>query len=92
MTSTRLPTLKQVDEEEQRCISPHSLGHQLPQQVYQIHNCVYMLGIQQYLHLKEGDEGKAVFPTHKGLFEPMVMFFRLTNSPVTFQMMMNTIF
>jgi hypothetical protein len=28
----------------------------------------------------------------EGLFEPMVMFFRLTNSPATFQMMMNTIF
>ncbi len=28
----------------------------------------------------------------KGLFEPTVMFFGLTNSPATFQMMMNTIF
>ena len=42
--------------------------------------------------IKEGDEGKAAFLTHEGLFEPMVMFFRLTNSPATFQMMMNTIF
>jgi len=31
-------------------------------------------------------------PTPEGLFELMVMFFRLTNSPATFQMMMNTIF
>ena len=44
------------------------------------------------IQIKEGDEGKAAFLTHKGLFEPMVMFFRLTNSPATFQMMMNTIF
>ena len=40
----------------------------------------------------KGDEGKATFLTHKGLFEPTVMFFRLTNSPATFQMMINTIF
>jgi len=33
-----------------------------------------------------------VFLTLEGLFEPMVMFFGLTNSPATFQMMMNTIF
>jgi hypothetical protein len=30
--------------------------------------------------------------TLEGLFEPMAMFFGLTNSPATFQMMMNTIF
>ena len=42
--------------------------------------------------IKKGDEGKAAFLTHKGLFEPTVMFFGLTNSPATFQMMMNTIF
>jgi len=29
------------------------------------------------------------FTTPEGLFEPMVMFFRLTNSPATFQAMMN---
>jgi Reverse transcriptase (RNA-dependent DNA polymerase) len=28
----------------------------------------------------------------EGLFEPTVMFFGLTNSPATFQMMMNSIF
>jgi hypothetical protein len=33
-----------------------------------------------------------VFLTPEGLFKPMVMFFRLTNSSATFQMMMNTIF
>jgi len=42
--------------------------------------------------IKEGDEWKAAFLTPEGLFEPMVMFFGLTNSPATFQMMMNTIF
>ena len=44
------------------------------------------------VHIKEGDEHKAVFITNQGLFEPTVMFFRLTNSLATFQTMMNTIF
>ena len=42
--------------------------------------------------IKKGDEHKVAFITNQGLFEPMVMFFGLTNSPTTFQMMMNTIF
>ena len=42
--------------------------------------------------IKPGDEWKAAFLTPEGLFEPKVMFFGLTNSPVTFQMMMNMIF
>ncbi len=33
-----------------------------------------------------------MFKTPKGLFEPQVMFFRLTNSPVTFQHTMNCMF
>jgi hypothetical protein len=35
--------------------------------------------------IKEGDEWKAAFIMNEGLFEPTVMFFRLTNSPATFQ-------
>ena len=42
--------------------------------------------------MKEGDEWKAAFRTNHSLFEPLVMFFMLTNSPSTFQMMMNDIF
>ena len=41
--------------------------------------------------IKEGDEEKAVFLTSEGLFKPMVMFFSLTDSPATFQSMMNVI-
>jgi len=41
------------------------------------------------VRIKEGDEWKAVFTIPKGAFEPTVMFFGLTNSPVTFQAMMN---
>src|ERR1700709_2708022 len=44
------------------------------------------------VRIKEGDEFKAAFRTSRGLFEPTVMFFGLTNSPATFQNMMNDIF
>ena len=42
--------------------------------------------------IKEGDEFKAAFQTNRGLFEPLVMFFGLMNSPAMFQTMMNDIF
>ena len=32
------------------------------------------------------------FQTNRGLFEPLVMFFEITNSPAIFQTMMNDIF
>ena len=41
------------------------------------------------VRIKEEDEWKAVFTTPERSFEPTVMFFGLTNSPVTFQKMMN---
>jgi len=44
------------------------------------------------VRMKEGDEWKAAFKTNFGLFEPTVMFFRLCNSPATFQAMMDSIF
>jgi hypothetical protein len=44
------------------------------------------------IRIKEGDEYKAAFRTNRGLYEPLVMFFGLTNSPTTFQTMMNDIF
>ena len=43
------------------------------------------------VRIKEGDEWKAAFRTNRGLFEPLVMFFGLTNSPATFQAMMNSL-
>jgi len=42
--------------------------------------------------IKPGDEWKVTFHTNRGLFEPFVMFFGMTNSPTTFQTMMNNIF
>jgi len=44
------------------------------------------------VRIKPGDEWKAASKTNRGMFEPLVMFFGLTNSPATFQAMMNEIF
>ena len=41
------------------------------------------------VRIKKGGEWKVAFTTPEGSFEPMVMFFGLTNSPATFQAMMN---
>ena len=41
------------------------------------------------MRIKEGDEWKAMFMMPEGSFELTVMFFGLTNSPATFQTMMN---
>ena len=39
------------------------------------------------VRIKEGDQHKAAFKTKYGLFEPNVMYFRLTNSPAMFHVM-----
>src|SRR5713101_2589602 len=44
------------------------------------------------VHIKEGDKWKAAFIMNHGLLEPLIMSFRLTNSPATFQTMMNHLF
>jgi len=43
------------------------------------------------VRIKEGNKWKRVFTTHIGSFELTVMFFRMTNSPATFQAMINEI-
>ena len=44
------------------------------------------------VHIKPRDEWKVAFWTNRGLFEPLVMFFGMTNSLATFQTIMNDIF
>jgi hypothetical protein len=44
------------------------------------------------IRIRPEDCHKAAFRMSQGLFEPMVMFFGLTNSPPTFQTMMNELF
>ena len=43
------------------------------------------------VHKKQGNEWKAAFQTNCRLYEPLVMFFGLTNNPATFQTMMDGI-
>ena len=43
------------------------------------------------MQIKEEDEWKAAFTTHLGVYEPVVVYFGLTNLPATFQVMMNDI-
>jgi len=44
------------------------------------------------IRIRSGDEWKAAFKTKFGLFKPTVMFFRLCNSPATFQSIMDSLF
>ena len=44
------------------------------------------------VHIKAGDKHKAAFKTRRGLYEPTVMFFSLTNFPATFEAMMNMLY
>jgi hypothetical protein len=44
------------------------------------------------MQIHNRDQWKAAFITNHGLFKPQVMFFGMTNSPATFQTMMNTLF
>jgi hypothetical protein len=69
----------------------------IPQLIDRLGNCTLFTKFDirwgyNNIHIKDGDQWKAAFITNEGLFKPMVMFFGLTNSPATFQTMMNTIF
>jgi len=44
------------------------------------------------VRIKEGDKWKVAFTTHIGAYEPTVMYFGLTNSSTTFQMIINNLF
>jgi Reverse transcriptase (RNA-dependent DNA polymerase) len=44
------------------------------------------------VQIRSRDKLKAAFKTNWGLYEPTVMFFRMCNSPATFQAMMDEIF
>jgi len=44
------------------------------------------------VRIKEGDKWKAAFTIHIGTYKSTVMYFGLTNSPATFQAIMNNLF
>jgi hypothetical protein len=65
--------------------------------INQLHSAKYFTKLNvrwgyNNVRIKEGDKWKATFWMNCGLFKPLVMFFGLTNSPATFQTMMNEIF
>jgi hypothetical protein len=69
----------------------------IPQQIDRLRGCTLFTKVDirwgyNAVKIKKGHEWKAAFTTNEGLFEPTVMFFGLTNSPATFQAMMNTLF
>jgi len=69
----------------------------ISQLVSQLHGARYFTKLDvrwgfNNVHIKPGDEWKAAFHINRGLFKPLVMFFGMTNSPATFQTMMNDIF
>jgi len=69
----------------------------IPQVVDQLAGCTLFTKFDicwgyNNIWIKEGNKWKAAFLTPEGLFKPLVMFFGLTNSLATFQMMMNHIF
>jgi len=54
--------------------------------------CVDVLKWYNHVRIKSGDEWKAAFITEEGVFEPLVMFFGMSNFPATFQRFMEWIF
>ena len=44
------------------------------------------------MRIKEEDEWKVAFWTNRGLFEPLVMYFGICNSPITFQLIIDMLF
>ena len=44
------------------------------------------------IKIRQGDKWKVAFKMNQGLYEPMVMFFGMCNSPATFQNMMDATF
>jgi len=54
--------------------------------ISQLHRAQYFTKLDVYwgfnnIRIKPGDEWKAAFCTNCGLFKPLIMFFRMTNSP-----------
>ena len=91
MPCTRLPTSEQIHKKESN-VSPLIL-----QVIDQLAGCTLFMKFNirwgyDNIQIKEGDKWKAVFLTPQGLFEPLVMFFGLTNLLAMFQTMMNEIF
>src|SRR5712672_1239557 len=88
--------------QDYHCLNEWTIRNRYPLPLIpQLINCVRMKKLftkvdvrwgYNNVRIKRGDEWKAAFITNEGLYEPTVMFFGMTNSPATFQAMMNAIF
>jgi len=57
--------------------------------IFQLYGAKYFIKLDvrwgfNNMRIKPGDELKAAFRTNCSLFEPLLMFFGMTNSPATF--------
>jgi len=69
----------------------------IPELIAKLHGAKYFMKLDVWwgfnnVQIKEGDKWKAAFCTNHSLYEPLVMSFSLTNSPATFQTMIDNIF
>ena len=69
----------------------------IPELIFKLQGAKYFTKLDVHwgfnnVQIKEGDEWKAAFWTNQGLFKLLVMYFGLTNSPATFQTIMDDIF
>jgi len=53
--------------------------------------CLYIHGAYNLVRIAEGEEWKTAFRTRYGLYESLVMPFRLTNAPADFQALINDV-
>jgi hypothetical protein len=64
----------------------HQLSHA------KVYTKIDLHGAYNLMHIWEGDEWQTTFKTHNDHFEYVVMSFGLTNTPTTFQHLMNDVF
>jgi Reverse transcriptase (RNA-dependent DNA polymerase) len=82
-----------MDKEKPKCVPPYPTNDRPTKQIYAtVFTKFNVRWGYNNIQIKEGDKWKATFLTPEGLFKHIVMFFGLTNSLATFQIMMNTIF
>ena len=80
-----------MDSQKLLPTTPNLRTHSMCTKCKNVYQSRHQMGYNN-ICIKEGDKYKAAFITNQGLFKPTVMFFGLTNSPATFQTMMNVIF
>jgi len=92
MVGSRLQEAQSSHHQRQNATPINRRSHQQKLKKAKYFNKLNLIWGYNNVQIKEGNEWKAAFLTNKELFKPQVMYFRLCNSPETFQRMMNSIF